>query len=349
MAGLFSFLTPRHRPGLLWLETEHTVQLARVPTLEERPLILERFAEVPRADDAAISGWLADAFPERRGGYLPAYVAFHPAARALFRENLQPKRLEEPGYVAGLVAAHTRQPDVTDWHIAALNPAEGEPIAIGSGARVALVFGLPVPAAREMQQRLRRFGVLPRRLELGTLVLLGALSRYLREQSYPHAVAVCEVGIGQTRLYVIGRDGVHTPAALPHGLLSMEESAMKELGVADAATALAQLSQPTDELRAHGRRLVRMLSRHLKPAIDSFEMQTGQPIGGLYAAHLPSRLGWLEETLAQAVDVQFIVPDVTTWMASIDVNAGSDVPRQAFPIVSLLAPLAAPAIHGAKS
>ena len=137
----------------------------------------------------------------------------------------------------------------------------------------------------------------------GTLGLLGALTRYMRETSYPHATVVCEIGLGQTRVYFLAKDGVHTPPALPHGLLSIEEAAMKELGAPDVATVRRQLESPTDELRGHGRRLVRSLTRHLKPAVDYFEMQTGQPIGACFSAQLPTRLGWLEETS----------PEVSCW------------------------------------
>src|SRR5207248_2218399 len=194
-------------------------------------------------------------------------------------------------------------PSVKEWHVSALHPIDGELFSAASPSRPGLLLGLPVTLIRDTQQRLRKLGIRPQTLEVGSLPLLGGLTRYTRELNYPHAVVVCEIGQHQTRIYFLAKDGVHTPATLPHGLLSIEETAMKELSAPDIATAREQLAAPTEDLRSRGRRLVRMLTRHLKPAVDYFEMQTGQPIGALYCAHLPEKLGWLEETLCAAVDL----------------------------------------------
>jgi len=199
---------------------------------------------------------------------------------------------------------------------------------------------------RESQNRLRKLGIRPRRLEIGSIALLGALSRYLRETSYPHATVVCEIGLGQTRLYFLAKDGVHTPATLPHGLLSIMEAAMKELGVPGIGAARDALYHPTEELRGHSRRLVRMLTRHLKPAVDYFEMQTGQPIGALFCSHLPAKLGWLEEALCAAIDLEFLVPDFNMWLPLIGLGLPPNTPappRSWFQPLSLVGQLALPA------
>ena len=126
---------------------------------------------------------------------------------------------------------------------------------------------------------------------------------------------------------------------------------MKELVVPGIGAARDALFAPTDELRAHSRRLVRMLTRHLKPAVDYFEMQTGQPIGALFCAHLPARLGWLEEALCSAIDLEFLVPDFAKWLPSIGVEIASGAPvpaRSWFQALSLVGQLG-PVTHDAKS
>jgi len=209
------------------------------------------------------------------------------------------------------------------------------PLTVESNSRTALYLGVPWSAAREAQVRLRDWGVRPRRLELGTPVLLGGLTRYASLTGYPHLIAACEIYRNQTHLYLIGKDGVHTPPPLPHGLLSIEEAAMKELSAPDSAAARKLLEQPTEELKHHGRRLIRMLSRHLRPAVDYFEMQTGQRIGALFCAHLPERLAWLEEALATAVDLEYFSPDYSKWLPSV----GLDAPGHAMLGPSWLQPL----------
>jgi hypothetical protein len=86
--------------------------------------------------------------------------------------------------------------------------------------------------------------------------------------------------------------------------------------------------------------------------VDYFEMQTGQPIGALFCAHLPPKLGWLEETLCAAIDLEFLVPDYHTWLPSVGLQLGPDTPpppRCWFQPLSLIAQLTPPTPHEPKS
>ncbi|MBI5689948.1 MAG: hypothetical protein HZC55_07585 [Verrucomicrobia bacterium] len=334
--AFFSLLTRSSRSGVLWNINEHMVQLARLPRPDLKPVLVDQLAEFAVGDDDGIGRWLRETFSDRGRGFVPGYCGFHPTDRVLLRETINTKRMAEPGYLPQLLAEQAKLTAVNDWSVAALHPIEGEVLTSATPSRPGLLVGLPLTSVRELQGRLRKLGVRPRRLELGTLALLGALTRYIRETSYPHATVVCEIGLGQTRVYFLARDGVHTPATLPHGLVSIMEATMKEIGAPGIGAARDALYAPTDELRGHSRRLVRVLTRHLKPAIDYFEMQTGQPIGALYCAHLPVRLAWLEEALCTAVDLQFLVPDLEHWLSLAGVQLAPGLPA---PSRSWLQPL----------
>ena len=341
--ALFSLLSRTKRTGLLWNVSDHGIQVARLGRLDERPLLVDSFAELPPGDEEGLTRWIKSKFPDRGQGYLPGYCGFHPPDRVLLRETVNTKRMVEPNYLSNLLAEQAKLTALNDWYVAALHPSEGELFTPLTPSRPGLLLGLPLAVVRETQARLRKFGIRPRRLEIGSVAMLGALTRYVRETSYPHATVVCEIGLGQTRVYFLAKDGVHTPATLPHGLLSIMEATMKEMGAPGIAAARDALFAPTDELRGHSRRLVRMLTRHLKPAVDYFEMQTGQPIGALFCAHLPAQLGWLEESLCAAIDLEFLVPDFKLWLPSIGVRLDpmADPPtRSWFQPLSLIGQLA---------
>ncbi|MGA2018542.1 MAG: hypothetical protein ABSH26_16480 [Opitutaceae bacterium] len=311
----------RDRHSVLINLTDHCVQLARLGRLDSRPLTVDTFAEVAAADVGSVARWLDFTFGNRAGKFITAYCGFHPAERIFQRDSISARRLYDREYLYNIVAEHAKIISAKAWHVAALNPVDGMPLTASSSARTAVFLGVPWTATRQVQVLLRDWGVRPRRLELGTPVLLGGLTRYLSLTGYTRLLAVCEISRNQTHLYLIGKDGVHTPPPLPHGLLSIEEAAMKELSAPDAQAARKLLEQPNDELRHHGRRLIRMLSRHLRPAVDYFEMQTGQRIGALFCAHLPERLGWLEETLAAAVDLEYLSPDLAKWLPAVGIDA----------------------------
>ena len=344
--ALFSILSRNSRSCVLWNVNEHVIQLARLSRADVKPIVVDAMVELPSGDDERISQWVQASFPERGRGYVPGYCGFHPTDRVLLRESINTKRMVEPSYLSQLLAEQAKLTAINDWNVCALHPIEGEVFTAATPSRPGLLVGLPLATVRETQARLRKLGIRPRRLELGTIALLGALTRYTRETSYPHATVVCEIGLGQTRVYFLAKDGVHTPATLPHGMVSIMEAAMKELGATGIGPARDALLAPTEEVRGHSRRLVRVLTRHLKPAIDYFEMQTGQPIGALYCAHLPAALGWLEEALCTAVDLQFLIPDLHVWLplAGVQIAPGTSAPsRSWFQALSILGRLSPPA------
>ncbi|MDD3179087.1 MAG: hypothetical protein PHQ04_01910 [Opitutaceae bacterium] len=340
------------RSGVLLNFYESHVQLARVAKMEEQPLSLDSFCEVDAGDEEGLNQWLQTTFPERRAKNLvPGICGFHPQGRVLVRDNLVLRRLGEPEYLRGLVAQHAGVSSASEWCVSALHPSEGFLLPSEGAPRPGLLFGLPLASVREMQHRLLRLGIRPRRLELDSLALLGGLMRLLVYKAYPHAGVVCEIEQEQTRVFILGKDGVHTPPSFPHGLLSLVESAEKILMLEDHATALRELGNPSENLRSHSRRLVRMISRHLRPAIDYYELQTGQRVGALLCAQLPSKLTWLGEALAAAVDLESIAVDLATWLPTVNVQL-TDAPPALnaswLPVFSLAANLT-PAVHESKS
>lgn len=320
-----SLLTRKARHGVLFNLTSNFLQLARIERLDEKPLDLRDFAELAPDDGKACAAWIDRHLGERRRGhYHPAYCGFHPPERVLIREIITPRRLPEPGYLQGILAEHARLASARDWFVVALNPMDGTPLPPDGNPRHALILGLPREAIRRAQAHLLEFGLRPRRLEVSTLGLLGALTRHRGQSGYAHAIAVCEIELSQTRLYIIAKDGVHVLNPLPHGLLSITEAAMKELDAPDAIVARRLLETPTEELVAHGRKLTRVLSRHFKPAVDHFELKTGHRIDALHCTHLPTKLGWLAPALGAAVDLQLIEPDLAALMGEAGIKVAED-------------------------
>ena len=305
------------RPGALFYLADNFIHLARLVRLGEKPLEVDALAEINPADEDALKRWLSTNFHDFVGrGYVPAYCGFHPAQRVLVRENLNARRFAEANYLSALVAEHAKVASTKDWQMAALHPSDGTPPVADGVIRPGLLLGIPDEEIIEQQQRLLKLGMRPRRLEVGSIALLGCLSQHLVRAGMAHAVVVCEIERSQTRTYVVAKDGVHTLPALPHGLLSILESAMNELGSPDVASARQQLEDPPEALRTHGRRLVRALSRHLKPAMDHFELRTGQRIDTFFCAQLPSRLHWLGQALSSAVELDLFSPNFESWLAA---------------------------------
>lgn len=317
LASILSIFSRKERYAALINFSGATVQLARIGLRDEKALELDQLVELPRDADTPIVDWFRNNFSIREGVHLPAYCGFHPSQRIISREAVNLRRLNDSSYLQTLVCEHAKLATAADWQVSLLHPGEGSSLSAEDTPRAGLLVGVPEEAVREIQPHLLRWGVVPRRLEVGTVPLLGGLNRHLQLNSYPNALVVCEISENETRAYFLGKDGVHTPAHLPHGLHSIAEIAMKELGAVDLTTARKYLEESAESVRSQGRRLVRVLARHLRPAVDYFEMQTGQRSGALFCAQLPARLSWVSQALAAAVDLELFIPDFPRWLPAV--------------------------------
>lgn len=312
-----SIFKRKEQGGVLINFTEHAVQLARLARLHERPVEIDCLAEFSLSEEAEIHTWVQQAFPERGGAFVPAYCGFHPEERIVSREAVNLRRLNDPVYLQSLVCDYAKIESAAAWQVSLLHPTDGLKLSQEGAPRSGLLVAVPNDRIRDIQPQVLKWGVFPRRLEIGTIPLLGGLARHLELNAYPNALVVCEITNSHTRAYLLGKDGVHTPAHLPHGLRSIEEIVMKEFGATDLAAARQLLEDPSENLRAHSRRLVRILARHLRPAVDYFEMQTGQRSGALFCAQLPARLCWLSQALSSAVDLELFLPDFSVWLPTV--------------------------------
>jgi hypothetical protein len=328
-------LSRQTRSGVLFNHTDNQLQLARL-RLNQTPVLMDAFAEVPPADGQGVERWAEAHVQEKDSrGRLPAYCGFHPVERVIARVQINTRRLAEPDYLPALVAEQAKITSAKEWLIRVLNPLDGTPLTNDGTIRPGLLFGVPWSAVRVTQERLLDVGLRPRSLEVTTLPLLGILTQHIAQTGYRHAVAVCEIERDQTRVYIIAKDGIHTLQPLPFGLASVIETAMKELSTPDLAAARAQLEEPDEFTLEQGRRLVRLIARHLKPAVDQFELQTGHRIDELYCGQLPDRLHWLCRKLGEAVDLPLLEPALQA--ASVQfLTEGAAVGQQWLAALSLL-------------
>jgi hypothetical protein len=164
--------------------------------------------------------------------------------------------------------------------------------------------------------------------------------------------AVVEIDLHRTYVFILGKNGVHTPAPLEFGFNALAEITRKEMNIADTATARARLLAGDANIVARSPRLLRQLVRNLKPAIDYFELQTGQRVNDLYCTFLPPGLTWLAQSLAASIEMQVLTVDCAAWLTALGITFGSDIPARLGPhwlsLFSLVAGLG-PASHAKKT
>ncbi|HYC70848.1 MAG TPA: hypothetical protein VEB66_06555 [Opitutaceae bacterium] len=314
----------RTRNGLLIDRGTHLVSVARVSRLDDNPMVIEAAAEFLPGDRAGLENWLFETFTGQKG-LIPAVCGFNPPQAILRRNgNLNPRRLNEDGYLAGLVNEHARRDSLADWLLAALNPKDGTQLENAGAPRHGLLLGVPLSEVRRAQEDFVKLGVLPRRLEFSTLPMLGGVAHCAGAQGVPDAIVVCGVEATHTNIFILGKDGVHTPEPLQHGFETIVDATQKEFGLATPDFGRIRMEALDDELLERSRRLVRPIARQLKPAVDYYELQTGQRVSSLFCPGLPAKLAWIGEALAASDKLALFQPDCTAWCERVGLRVPTD-------------------------
>jgi hypothetical protein len=289
------------------------------------PGLIDCAAEFDIQDDPGLAAWLDVHFGVQRQR-VPTFCSICPPDAFLHRESVHPRKLAEAGYLASLLEARNRVARPESCTLTALDPVAGVPLAGTGTARPGLLLGLPRAAVLQIQQRLFAHGLLIRRLEFGLLPLIGTIMDLANPQGDKRATVVVVLEQEHTTAYIVGKEGVHTPAPLRHGFSSIMQAAGKEFGLGGAAEIRERLHLADDELLLRAGKLVRAIGRELKPLVDSYEMTTGQPVGEIYCAYLPGTLAWIAEPLAQVIGRTPLVLDCSVWLPTAGLQPGEGLP-----------------------
>lgn len=300
------------------------------------PVVVESAAEFDRRDLAGLQVWLENR-KEFRKRWMSVICGFVPLHGILMRETLRATDLQKPdGIVEMIREQHARRSSGSSAPFKELNPVQlvfqavgatdGRALAADNSARPALLIGLLTHELHEVQQQLLDCRLLPRQLEPALLPLFGSLYQIMERRGYARAAVVFVIRDETTTVYILGKEGVHTPGPVGHGLNSIVQQVKKEFALESDEAALARLKNPDEELRRRARRLLRAIGAELRPMLDSYEMTTGQPIGDVYCPYLPPSLHWLVEPLVRVIDHEMLAVDCHEWMRPAGLETASGIP-----------------------
>ena len=313
--SFLSFLQRNSDRQLLIEHNPYRVLAAGFSRPPEGGALLDVTAEFEPQDHAGLRRWLDQHFAEQKP-WLPAVASFVPPESLLARDTIQPRKLADPSYLPGLVRDTHRilRPDT--WTLRLLHPLEGSPIGPEGGQRPALFCGVAHGDIHRHQQALLDQRILPARLDLGLLPLFASIIQQKARLGDKRAVVVAVIEREHTSAYILGREGIQTPAPVPHGFASIVRTAAREFALTSADAVRERLHHVDEELLLRATKLVRAIGRDLKPLCDSYELTTGQPIGELYCAYLPPELAWINEPLNLVVGRLPFTLDFTAWLTS---------------------------------
>ncbi|HEY0968934.1 MAG TPA: hypothetical protein VGD88_16205 [Opitutaceae bacterium] len=293
---------------------DNVVTLARTSS-SVAPLTIEQVIEVPAGNDAALEDAIRQIQPKKSpSGYLHATVGVYPLKRLVRRAALELKRVKEPAYLAEVASTQFRI-EAEKYSLAVLNSADGSDFDVNRAAQKEVLFcGLSNDDIVETQDRLLAHGIYPERLELGTVGALGALVSFLAAAKSKTPTLVLEIGMDSTHSFIVTGEGIETSRPIPQGLDSMIPVVQKELNLKDEESARKLFFSNTFDFTGMGPALIRKLLKELQSSIGFYEVQTGQSIGQVCCLLLPSKLAWLEGSIAAQLGVGQLGFEFAPWL-----------------------------------
>src|SRR5208283_1107003 len=299
------------------------VLLARTSS-PDAPMVVEEMREVPVSDEAAVQRALKELQGKKRGSYLHARCGIYPRHRLVRRVSLDLKRIKEPDYFQEICLQqfHLEEGKCT---LAVLNAADGTDYDTGkvTTQKEVIFTGGPNDELLEAQERLLALGVFPERLELGTLVALGALMNYHVFAQLKSPTLMLEMDADSTQAFVIGAGGLEISRSIPYGFEAMISVVQKELNLKDDESARRLFYSNTFDFTNMGGTLTRKLLKELQALVGFYEVQTGQSIGQVLGTQMPPKLAWLGGSIAKELGVESLKLDFAAWLKSREIGFAS--------------------------
>jgi hypothetical protein len=302
-------------------QNDNVIRLART-SAPAAPFVVEEVRECIPDNAAALTAAITQLLPRKSSsGYLHASCGVYPQRRFLRRVTLDPKRLKGPGYFEEILTQQLRV-EPAKFVTMVLNAQDGTDFDASKGAtqKEVLFGGLPSEEIIATQDALLAKGVYPERLEYGSISTLGGLVNYLSFIKSKTPTLVLEIGLDATNTFIVGSAGVEATRPIPQGLESMIPVVQKELGLKDEESARKLFYSNTFDFTGMGPLLIRKLLKELQSSIGFYEVQTGQSVGLLLSTMLPTKLDWLDSTIAKELGISPLKLDSEPWLGSYGIT-----------------------------
>ena len=299
--------------------SDHTCVIARTNSLRT-PLTVEEIRCCPADKPAEIATALADLQPKKRSGskLTHAVCAVYPGSGLVRRAVIDPKRMEESGYLDEAVSTNCRV-SPSEYMLAAVSSRTGADVHASADKDV-LFAGMSLQDVSVAQKRLLSLGIYPERLELGTLSTLGGVIDFRAQAEISAPTLVLEVKNDTIQSFVVSDTGVEVARLINQGIDAMIPVVQKELGLKDEESARRLFHSNTFDFTGMAAAFTKKLIKELQSSIGFYEVQTGQSIGQVLCTYVPSKLGWIQAAIASQLGVDSLDLSYGAWLTARNIN-----------------------------
>ncbi len=184
--------------------------------------------------------------------------------------------------------------------------------------------GVPNPDIADLQSRMLDHAIYPRRVELGTIGVIGALQEALVWQESKVSALFLELEDRVANAVIIGPKGIEMSRKVEAGTLDIAEALKEELSLKDMDAAFRLLSSKDFDLSSISRKILRKLLRELQSSIGFYEVQTGQSVSWIHTSSRSVSMDWLEESIGSFLNLESFQLEMEAWLESSGVSFASE-------------------------
>ena len=300
------------------------IRMARVSPSTASSTI-EAIEEIPLNDEVdAIANSVRKFCGAKSNGYLNGCCIVYPDRRVVRKVSIDAPRGKETDFVFSVLHDEIENaPPELSAHC--LSPETGQEVNPSEYNRKEVVIcGVPNADIEKIQQRLLERAVYPKRVELGTVGLIGALQNALAWKQSKLPTLLIDIGDRATDAFIVGADGVEMSRKVSTGTKDIAEALKEELNLKDCDASNRLLSSKDFDFSSISRKILRKLLREIQSSIGYYEVQTGQSVSWIHTTTKQIGMDWLEVSLGDSLNLKPLDLDFHGWLESLGIRVADE-------------------------
>ncbi|HCR31334.1 MAG TPA: hypothetical protein DIV79_15110 [Opitutae bacterium] len=297
-----------------------SIRVARVSALAA-PITIEAIEEISLEDEAdAIANSVRKLSGAKSNGYLNGCCVVYPERRVVRQVSIDAPKGKETEFIFSVLHDEIENaPPELSAHC--LSPETGQEVNPSDFSRKEVIIcGVPNPDIEKIQKGMLENAIYPRRIELGTVGLIGAMQNALAWKQSKFPALMIEVDERSTNAVIIGVNGVEMSRKVLTGTQDIADALKEELNLKDDAAAERLLSSKDFDFSSISRKILRKLLRELQSSIGYYEVQTGQSVSWIHSSSKGVSMDWLELSLGASLNLKPFELDFHAWLESLEIR-----------------------------
>lgn len=300
-----------------------TIRAARISS-ETAPTVVEDVVEIDlqkEGDPASAVRSFAKAKPN---AYMHASCTVYPQGRVVRQLLLDTQRGKEAEFVMDFLRKSVGV-DPDTFAAYCLSAEGGSDLDLSKSNKQSIVLcGAANDEISKAQKSLVDHGVYPRRLEIGTIGIIGAIKDTMKGDAGRSPVLFLEIDSEATHAVIVGPKGVEMARQIDCGAMHIAQALKEEMNLKDEAAAEKILQSRDFDLGSIAPKLLRKMLRELQSSIGFFEVQTGSSVSELYCLKDGQTLPWLENSICDLLNLRPFEVDLESWLSAKEISFASE-------------------------